>query len=410
MKKIFYSWQLDQSPKTGRNFIQRALEDAIKVLNRETEIDEAERDEVKLDHDTLDVSGSPPIVDTIFRKIDAAAVFVADLTFIAERVGGRKMPNPNVSIEYGYALRSVTHSRIIGVMNAAHGAPSRESLPFDLGHMRFPIAYCCPNDADEATVKRERSELSRRLKDALKSILDRDDRDDIEAERVRYVPVTVLGDHGELVPPRWILGELHDGSSLPQPRVSVGLAKGPAMWLRVKPKFAVERELLVTSLRSALVNEGSLVRPLNASGALNPRGIRGADGYGLASVRADGNAARLVYAFTAGEVWSRDAFTTSLSPGQVFFDPSAFITALADFAGLLARVNVLGPYEWLAGIHGILNRQLVVAGRAAAFVPPVFLKDSIKSSGSYSGDPNDAAEAIEPFIAAVFDAAHLTRI
>lgn len=39
----------------------------------------------------------------------------------------------------------------------------------------------------------------------------------------------------------------------------------------------------------------------------------------------------------------------------------------------------------------------------------VFLKDSIKSRGSYSGDPNDAAEAIEPFIAAVFEAAHLTR-
>jgi hypothetical protein len=47
------------------------------------------------------VAGQPPIVETILRKTDEAAVFVADMTFTAKRVDGRPSPNPNVLIEYG---------------------------------------------------------------------------------------------------------------------------------------------------------------------------------------------------------------------------------------------------------------------------------------------------------------------
>jgi Molybdopterin-binding domain of aldehyde dehydrogenase len=50
-------------------------------------------------------------VETIFRKIDKAAAFVPDLTLVSERRDGRPTPNPNVLIEYGWALKSLGHGR-----------------------------------------------------------------------------------------------------------------------------------------------------------------------------------------------------------------------------------------------------------------------------------------------------------
>ena len=38
--------------------------------------------------DTQNVPGSPPIADTIFGKIDGAAAFLSDLTFVATRLSG----------------------------------------------------------------------------------------------------------------------------------------------------------------------------------------------------------------------------------------------------------------------------------------------------------------------------------
>jgi hypothetical protein len=52
-------------------------------------VEEAVRD-LSVDRDTKDVPGSPPIVDTIFREIDNAAVFVPDLTFVGDRLDGRR--------------------------------------------------------------------------------------------------------------------------------------------------------------------------------------------------------------------------------------------------------------------------------------------------------------------------------
>lgn len=119
MTTIFFSWQMDTEGRCGRNLIRKALEDAINAIAAEAQIEDAPRDELLLDSDTANVPGSPPIVDTILEKIQAADVFVADLTFVGSRRDGRPTPNPNVLIEYGYALHALSHRRVIGVMNAA---------------------------------------------------------------------------------------------------------------------------------------------------------------------------------------------------------------------------------------------------------------------------------------------------
>src|SRR5271170_2987633 len=120
MPTVFFSWQSDRGGK-DRNFIERALEIATLRISQDLEVDEDPRDRVELDRDTQGVPGSPQIFDTIRKKIEAAAAFVADLTFVSTRPNGDPSPNPKVLIEYGYALKALTTNRIIGVMNATFG-------------------------------------------------------------------------------------------------------------------------------------------------------------------------------------------------------------------------------------------------------------------------------------------------
>jgi hypothetical protein len=132
---IFYSWQSDLPNKTNRSFIEQAINKAIQQISTDTALENADRPEteedLELDKDTKGVTGSPPIADTIFEKIEQATVFVPDLTFVGSS-DKRQFPNPNVLIEYGYALKVLGHSRIIPIMNEAYGEVNGSSLPFDM--------------------------------------------------------------------------------------------------------------------------------------------------------------------------------------------------------------------------------------------------------------------------------------
>jgi hypothetical protein len=123
---VFFSWQVDRSDGGERRLIEDALGDAMRRVMRDANIEPAIREEgLEVDRDTKGVPGTPPIVDTIFAKIDKAAIFVPDLTFVATRADGRPAPNPNVLIEYGWALKSLTHARMMPVMNTHYGKPTR---------------------------------------------------------------------------------------------------------------------------------------------------------------------------------------------------------------------------------------------------------------------------------------------
>jgi hypothetical protein len=124
MKKIFYSWQSDNKPV--RNKIKTALEIAAKRLN--DQLEESERPE--LDSDTQGTYGSEDIINTIFEKIDACSIFVADVTPITQ-MGEKLIPNPNVMAELGYAIK-------------AKGANTRLYIyctdePIDVSKMPFDI-------------------------------------------------------------------------------------------------------------------------------------------------------------------------------------------------------------------------------------------------------------------------------
>lgn len=159
-KKIFYSWQSDLPNSTNRGFIQACLEEAIKELKNDQEL----QLEIALDRDTDGVPGSPDIGQTIFSKIDLAAVFVSDVSII-QIDSKRPSPNPNVLLELGYAFKNIGSAGIIMVMNTNFGKP--ELLPFDLKQKRI-ITYNVPEGADKSS---EKKRLIKVFLEALKTSL-----------------------------------------------------------------------------------------------------------------------------------------------------------------------------------------------------------------------------------------------
>jgi hypothetical protein len=189
---IFFSWQSDRPTSVCRNFIERALKDAVSRITADTTVEKASRGDLSVDRDTQDVPGSPPIFDTILTKIEGAIIFVPDLTFAGTRVGGKPTPNPNVLIEYGYALNQHGNERLIGVMNTAYGEPTQENMPFNLGHRRFPIQYTLRRDDPEDVRRTVRAGLSRELESAIRLVFDSEDIQSASESKAAERPRTLL--------------------------------------------------------------------------------------------------------------------------------------------------------------------------------------------------------------------------
>lgn len=169
---IFYSWQTDSPQTVNRNFIEGALKAALKKISREYVVENSPRDgKLALDKDTKGLPGTPPIVQAIFDKIDQCAVFIPDLTFVARTDKQRPVPNANVLIEYGWALKSVGYARIVPVMNTAFGEPTEKSLPFNMRHMRWPLRYHLMEDTRGDKRKKAKEGLVADLSEAILTVI-----------------------------------------------------------------------------------------------------------------------------------------------------------------------------------------------------------------------------------------------
>jgi len=157
---VFYSWQSDLPNATNRSLIQTALEEAAAVIARDDDVEV----EPVVDRDTQNVPGSPDIASTIFAKIITADIFVADVSIVTRAEPMRPVPNPNVLIELGYALKAIGHERVILVFNKAFG--KIEELPFDLRTRRV-LSYEMSKEATERAS--ERKQLRGQLEAALRA-------------------------------------------------------------------------------------------------------------------------------------------------------------------------------------------------------------------------------------------------
>jgi hypothetical protein len=159
MITIFYSWQSDLPNSTNRGFIEACLKKAIKNLNKSQEYNI----EFNLDRDTKNATGTPDIANTIFKKIEKAHIFLADISIINPTQNSRKTPNPNVLLELGYAAKTLGWERVICVINTIHG--KIEELPFDL-KFRRPISFTLDQNNDNKT----KEFLSNKIEDSILSI------------------------------------------------------------------------------------------------------------------------------------------------------------------------------------------------------------------------------------------------
>ena len=137
MNTIFFSWQSDLPNSDNRNFIEDVIKKSIKELNQ-NDFSLV----LSIDKDTNQLAGSPDIANSILTKISKSSAFIADISIINDNSSDRKMPNPNVLFELGYAVKQLGWENVICLFNTDSG--SLEELPFDLRNRRV-LTYSIKN-------------------------------------------------------------------------------------------------------------------------------------------------------------------------------------------------------------------------------------------------------------------------
>jgi hypothetical protein len=407
---VFFSWQSDTPPKFGRNFIERALIEAKDKLIEDLTVLPAIRDAgMAVDGDTRGIAGSPPIVNEIFKKIDKAFAFVADVTFVGTRLDGRPTPNPNVLLEYGWALKSRGYYTIITVMNTAYGEPTDQTLPFNMKHLRWPITYCLPEGADDTTRLKVRTGLAATLKVALRAIVDSDEfkasipKPPEVPAFVEMQPVDGLARYRPrnesigLVEPFGGIGKSHE----------VTLADGPALWLRVMPDKEQSQQWTISQLRDNINSGGRFLLPLGNFGSWNQ--VRAADGFGYVPVMSDhtDRIPAVIVAFKSGEVWSVHCGPLALHQYIPNIEPLFVECFMRCVAFLRDGLRVSLPYRWIAGMEGVKGKRLYrIAPPGRSYMDPYSgpcLQDVVMERGRLNGT-DKVQLGLRPFFCKAYDA------
>jgi len=140
---VFYSWQSILPDEANRNVIRCALRDASSRIENDLS---DQKICIVLDEATRGESGSPNIPATILDKITEADVFICDITTVNQESTAieRKMPNPNVVFELGYAVSQIGWNRVILLFNK-HFGTFPDEMPFDFDrHRASPYTYVAP--------------------------------------------------------------------------------------------------------------------------------------------------------------------------------------------------------------------------------------------------------------------------
>ena len=401
MATIFYSWQSDAPNPVNRTFIRLALEDAAKNLSR-SEGAEVE-DVVRLDQDTQGVAGSPPIVDTILAKIAACDVFVPDVTFMPAS-GERHTPNPNVMIEYGYALKTPGPERIVAVMNTHFGEPTE--LPFDMRHRRFPLTYDLAPDADRETRRNIRERLANDIQSAIVAVLDSHPHPAAELPVFERSPAFDGGatfvEANELFP-MWV-----DGHGDTQRRFPVG----PKVFLRLMPRDAVPPIGRAAILE---VLAGSELQPLGhlRYGGWGMGTNRHGGGYVARHPADDSLIGAISQIILTREIWGIETHMLTHAASRQWIDqdyPVIPDTLLREiFEDGLARylkvarehLGLTPPLVAVAGVANLENHRLTLSQTQ---ISTQIYESSISREIVIEDPDRPAAEILYPFYAALYDA------
>jgi hypothetical protein len=399
MRKIvaFYAWQSDTPEKFNRHLIRIALEEAAKRITEDPTIDA----QFIIEYDTEGVPGTPPISQTILNKIEACDIFIPDVSFVARTEAGKFVPNPNVMTEYGYALHAKSHAAMMPIMNTAFGPP--KELPFDMGHLRFPVQYHVETDAADGQRRAVRRALSQQLEEKLR----------LQETATRPVPPAPIPFPAAEVKDGPARFRAHDEALGIRERAgmldpSIFLTPGPAMWLRLMPPFDLGKNWTIQELRTAL-NQG-INLPLLFGPSNGIFTIRADDGVGIVYFPDSQQTSSVAFAFKTGEIWAIDRWIPSAQPLMILAVEieRCFTEQLWRYGYFLSLLGVKAPYRWIAGITGARGRQLQFPMRMAGMPGPVCASENVIGEGAYDGEQSPMS-ALLPFFKDIYDSCGIER-
>lgn len=406
MVNIFYSWQSDTPERANKTLLRQALDEAIELVGQELGLDEAERPLV--DQDTQGVLGSPSIADTIFTKIQAADVVVADVTLTgvtADSENEKLLINSNVAMELGYAVGVHDDRVLLKVMNTHFGQPA--DLPFDLKHRRWPVQYNLAPDADRARLREVRHQLATHLAQIIGEYV----RTNAPAPE-RYVPTAST----QCAAVYWNDGEFLvevDSVEEEERRRLTYPATIPLVFLRIWP------DTPVPTLSANLLNniQVTAIEPL--CGTQNTGTSWERNRFGRITYAAAGVASRLLTStqvFRNGEIWGVCSWLLR-NREQV---KEKFVPIAAFERGMMRSLHTYlkvanESLEYPDKVHvqaGLVNVQQFRIGMGRNFIEPfwgpiygdVMVQDSILLT-----DPTTIDSMLLKTFEAVFDAAGAER-
>jgi hypothetical protein len=420
--KVFWSWQFDTPGKIGRHFIRDALNAAIEQLKEAPDIAEPiereARSQMHLDQDRKGISGSPDLARVILEKIEQAAVFVADVTAVGIVQGRpadtppKKLINPNVAIELGYSLHSLSDRALLMVMNEHYG--SRADLPFDLQSKAGPIMFRLAPDADRRTIATEARQLTARLVEALEPFIGRH----VESTRQqRPFPEAQAKDGpARFRAPGQPLG-IRDGAGFIDAGAGndIFLAAGAAVWLRVTPTFDPGKKWSSAELKAA-ANSGINLPPLIGL-ANGMHTIRAEDGVGTCVIHTaqEQQTDYVAFAFETGEIWAISTYPLRTHPNDLFAVDieNQLREQLPRYGQFLKNLGLQPPYKWIAGVSGVRGRELQYPVAPNTMRIPGWgshkcASDNISDAGSYDM-AQSPIRVLLPFFQEVYNKCGMAR-
>lgn len=417
METIFYSWQSDISTNINRNFIRDALEKAIKKVTESLDLDEAPR----LDQDTSGVPGSPEIANSILKKIQDCAIFVPDLTIVAHTDTEEPSPNPNVLIEYGYALKAVGSERIVSIMNEYFGNAGN-SLPFDMKHRRWPIRYKLSEKDSQETRKTQKKLLVSQIEEALNTIIQAGvlERKQELKEKTEYSEkVYPVWKSSSFLEDREIVAKAAYRGTVGEHRDIIWF-NGPQAFLRIIPindisswtPFQLEK----------LINSGSLVSMGDKGNAdwilRNHRGAVHISCYDNGETETYLTALGLSQVFRHGEIWGiegyslREEYEVSGSKVKIKYIAASYIENLFTetlqnyIEWVRSSLELELPLKYILGLSGINEYAISVS---SSTIDGYCVEDEVIKTGVITDYDLDIADILIPFFRNIWESCGVQR-
>jgi hypothetical protein len=398
--KIFWSWQSDHHGGISHYLVRDALQLAIARLRIPEDIEEPSEAErranLELDHDTKSETGWTDIADSIFRKIDSAAVFVGDVTPVGKSIKkerGRRpraIMNPNVAIELGYAIKALTWSSCLGVMNLAYG--NVDDLPFDIYRTRsWPVTYTLSEDASNEEIASAKKGLAESFYLRLRPFLSKlPQKDEEKFERIAAArPPAFWFDAGTS------LGTRGDDRSFAMSADSV-------LFLRLIPTDPMQK----------LIPHDLAGRMASKYGSFEVNGnlyiLRNDDGAAICSLGDDGHVVEnIAQYFNNGEIWGLNANLLRLGSrgkSKYLIMPhveEVFRVQLPRFLQcMLKEENAKLPITIIGGVAGVKGQMLAWNGVGESGYSKM-IRDSVEYERKLNSDDR---QAVDQYLLGLFEA------